>query len=597
MKKKLLFGLLSLLIALGLNAKEIKVAKSYTTFSHSLNKTRQDASLNWSIIKNNAFISPIIYVNKTDPYYVVNCLDIVSEKVIWAYAYKIDMNSANEDKIGNTILISTDGGNTFSSKGEINVNSVLKNEVMSIAAFTDSIAVVVTGPSTGDGEILRTSDAGKTWSQVHTKAGSWFDIVDNLDDGKTVWALSDPISGKFYVTKSTDRGLTWAQPTNQPAAITGESGANNAFDRIGNKIWVGSSVKNRVLVSENGPDGPWTVATTVGAPTSGSAVGAISFSSATGKGIAGFWTSKVLNASTDGGKTFSKFSTNYSDTTHDIRFIRNSNKVYAATQKALAVSYDGGTNWGLDKVEGFNRVPIYCVRFLNDSVGFASGSAGVIAKYTPTTNNKQVTFNVDLGMLTKKGQFNLLDDVALMVGNFTNAAGLGDNWSYQIQLNRRTTTSATDTIFSASVSLPGSLINKDIKVLYQIYHNSSIKNSIDTLTVRVPNVDVSLVNYNYPVIVANESYINTAKSFALAQNYPNPFNPSTKIQFSVPTTGNVKLNVYNSLGQEVATLVNEVKSAGNYTANFNASSLPSGIYMYSLTTNGQTITKKMMLIK
>ena len=88
-----------------------------------------------------------------------------------------------------------------------------------------------------------------------------------------------------------------------------------------------------------------------------------------------------------------------------------------------------------------------------------------------------------------------------------------------------------------------------------------------------------------------------AHNFELSQNYPNPFNPTTSITYSVPSTQNVELVVYNTLGKEVATLVNEVKSSGQYNVTFNANELPSGVYFYTLNTDAQSLTRKMMLIK
>ena len=86
--------------------------------------------------------------------------------------------------------------------------------------------------------------------------------------------------------------------------------------------------------------------------------------------------------------------------------------------------------------------------------------------------------------------------------------------------------------------------------------------------------------------------------FALSQNYPNPFNPTTTINFSLPTSSNVSLKVYDALGKEVAILVNEFKSAGNYSANFTAASnLTSGIYFYTISAGDFTSTKKLMLVK
>ncbi len=86
-------------------------------------------------------------------------------------------------------------------------------------------------------------------------------------------------------------------------------------------------------------------------------------------------------------------------------------------------------------------------------------------------------------------------------------------------------------------------------------------------------------------------------AYSLNQNYPNPFNPSTIINFSIPNEGFVTLSVYNSIGQQVATLVNESKPAGTYQVDFIAEGLTSGIYFYQITSGNFSETKKMMLLK
>ncbi len=88
-----------------------------------------------------------------------------------------------------------------------------------------------------------------------------------------------------------------------------------------------------------------------------------------------------------------------------------------------------------------------------------------------------------------------------------------------------------------------------------------------------------------------------AGDYELTQNYPNPFNPTTSIDFSVPKRSNVQLEVYDLLGKKVATLVNEVKVAGKYTASFDGANLASGVYIYKLITGEKVLTQKMMLIK
>ncbi len=91
--------------------------------------------------------------------------------------------------------------------------------------------------------------------------------------------------------------------------------------------------------------------------------------------------------------------------------------------------------------------------------------------------------------------------------------------------------------------------------------------------------------------------ISTPREFALMQNYPNPFNPSTIISFQIPKSGLVSLKIYDVLGIEIATLLNEEKNPGKYEIDFNASYLSSGIYFYTLRAGNFISIKKMILIK
>ncbi|HQJ47112.1 MAG TPA: T9SS type A sorting domain-containing protein, partial [Ignavibacteriaceae bacterium] len=91
--------------------------------------------------------------------------------------------------------------------------------------------------------------------------------------------------------------------------------------------------------------------------------------------------------------------------------------------------------------------------------------------------------------------------------------------------------------------------------------------------------------------------VGSLDKYALGQNYPNPFNPSTTIGYILKDKSNVKLSVFNSLGEEIAILVNGQQEQGYYEVNFDAAGLPSGIYYYMINTGNFTQTKKMLLIK
>ena len=100
-----------------------------------------------------------------------------------------------------------------------------------------------------------------------------------------------------------------------------------------------------------------------------------------------------------------------------------------------------------------------------------------------------------------------------------------------------------------------------------------------------------------PVTEITESYNANPNEFKLYQNYPNPFNPSTTINFSIPNSGFTQLKVFNALGTEVRTLVNENKQAGEYQIECNEENLPNGMYVYRLVSGKMSETKKMILLK
>ncbi|MDT3695236.1 MAG: T9SS type A sorting domain-containing protein [Ignavibacterium sp.] len=119
---------------------------------------------------------------------------------------------------------------------------------------------------------------------------------------------------------------------------------------------------------------------------------------------------------------------------------------------------------------------------------------------------------------------------------------------------------------------------------WEMWENSAWQNHIQIL-------------YNYTVVSDIEENLGNEFNYSLAQNYPNPFNPSTRIQYSTSSMQHVSLKVYDLLGREVATLLDEYKSAGFYELEFDASKLSSGVYFYKLKAGDYFQTKKMIYLK
>ena len=134
-----------------------------------------------------------------------------------------------------------------------------------------------------------------------------------------------------------------------------------------------------------------------------------------------------------------------------------------------------------------------------------------------------------------------------------------------------------------------SLAGQTIFICFRYYMNTSV----DGLWCNIDNVFIG----NHSAIGIQPIGKNVPKVFALRQNYPNPFNPVTNIEFDLPKSEFVRLIVFNSIGQEVKTLVNETKPAGSYKVDFDASELPSGAYFYRITAGDFVQTNKMILVK
>lgn len=230
---------------------------------------------------------------------------------------------------------------------------------------------------------------------------------------------------------------------------------------------------------------------------------------------------------------------------------------------------------------------------------------GVTATYTanyvgvPSNNYRHLTTN------STPGQYVILDWDEHPNTNVTKyyiyrkvrSGGVTGEEHYLGYVNRGTTT-YTDTDYQIADGWSNQQLLYDVRAYYSTEDTYAPEDYITTVYAwneqNIKNADESadaeIETEEPPVVEENKSEI------ALG-NFPNPFNPTTNISYSLADDGFVSLKVYNVLGKEIATLVNETKPAGNYSVSFNASNLPSGVYIYTLQTSGQSLTRKMLLMK
>ncbi|MDD5360808.1 MAG: M14 family zinc carboxypeptidase [Ignavibacteria bacterium] len=163
----------------------------------------------------------------------------------------------------------------------------------------------------------------------------------------------------------------------------------------------------------------------------------------------------------------------------------------------------------------------------------------------------------------------------------------GTTWQ-QVASYTGTNNTWTRQIFDVSSMISSS---NNVRLRFRLTSDAGVQNSgwyVD---------DIKITNYLGPVTGIGNINPETPGKYSLEQNYPNPFNPSTQINYSVPKDGMVKITVFDLLGREIRSLVNDFKKAGFYSVDFDGSSLSSGFYFYKMESGNYIESKKMMLVK
>lgn len=251
----------------------------------------------------------------------------------------------------------------------------------------------------------------------------------------------------------------------------------------------------------------------------------------------------------------------------------------------------------IDAVSGELEFTMTSANFSNDPDGIIKGNAAIDVP-SSFTNNGIIGPGSDIGVLSYIGDFvpsstGVLD---IQLGgtvagteydqlNITGNATLNGSLKVKVVNGFVPNNGDSFTILNTSGTIDSNFVSLDIQ---DGLYLSVIKNSTN-ITLVVDSVGV------LDVEEINDGEI--LKDFSLSQNYPNPFNPNTNIQFALPQTGFVTLEVFSITGERVDVLISDELNAGNYNYNWDASHLTSGIYLYKLNSGSFTSTKKMLLLK
>lgn len=475
----------------------------------------------------------------------------------------IDVELFNSNNVyygsNNLVYKSTDRGETFSPMG---INVPQATEIKCVIVDNYNPNVIVVGIEGGTDKVVKTTNSGASWTiTADGLSFSFFGIPITQDPSHpdTLYMMN----GTNF-SRSTDFGSTWT-------TISTTVGSNSAPCDI--EVFPDTSI---ILVGDNGTgifrstDYGVTWASTYS--TSGEIPTiAVDFQN---PGIA--WATKW-----SGGGGMLK-STNYGQTW-------------------TTVSYFGSINmWGIHIQESDGNI-ILANSYSTSPGSWRSTDAGTtwIPVNIPAVGYQVVSIDSMTQFAAQGGGFYKLNSPYFIPVELTSfSANVIDG---NIILNWNTATELNNQGFEIERSFDNKIFSKIgyVAGFGTTTENKSYSYTIDEINsnksyFRLKQIDFD-GKFEYSNIIEVDGI--SPKIFSLGQNYPNPFNPSTRIDFSIPMETNVKISIYNLIGQKITEVVNSKFAAGNHSVNFSASNLSSGIYLYKIEADNFTSTKKMQLIK
>jgi len=464
----------------------------------------------------------------------------------------------------------------------------------------------LTGWAVGDdGVIVNTTDGGNNWSEQVSGTTNYFTSVF-FTSGSDGWAVGGNFSPNLgMVHHTTDGGTTWPIQTD-----TLHNQLNSVFFISPTTGWAVGEGGNQILKTTDGGLN-WVLQTAESAYYRG-----IFFvNENTGWAVGGnpSNTFSTILKTTDGGTNWiaqTAATTNY---LRAVFFISETTGWVTGNLGVIFNTTDGGTNWEPQNSDTTNG--LYSIHFIDNNTGWMVGSSGLIL-YTTNSGSNWTTQNSGTNSHFSSIFFTDANN-GWAVGSqgtilYTSNGGVipveltaftASTFNSKVTLNWTTATETNNSGFEIQRKLDNSDWERicfvegygtttEPKEYSYVDDISSITASSFAYRLKQIDFDGSY-EYSDEVYVENPAPID----YALHQNYPNPFNPVTKIKYQLPELSFVTLKVYDVLGNEIAALVNKEKPAGSYEVEFNATSLPSGVYFYTIRTNEFIETKKMVLMK
>ncbi|MBS1518678.1 MAG: T9SS type A sorting domain-containing protein [Bacteroidetes bacterium] len=283
---------------------------------------------------------------------------------------------------------------------------------------------------------------------------------------------------------------------------------------------------------------------------------------------------------------------------------------------AISKTTDGGNSWFSAFVDTsvYSDYPINRIKFLNAQTGFACGGiidiAGVIWKSTDSGNNWTAADYAaepfyDISLKNQNRLFIIGGDFEYGA-QFVSSADQGSVWNYnqlgffgQGQSLAYRTESEMWMALGFSGAWAFSSDSGNTWITIPVTDNAAV-NSVkftDSLHGWAVGNYGAILKYVPKLVGISQNTDHIPEKFSLSQNYPNPFNPKTQISFTIKDSGPAKLIVYDILGNEASSLVNEFLTAGSYTVSFDGNNFPSGVYFYKLTSGEFSETKRMVILK